>query len=228
MGENRDHFAGKRSWLSYLPEIYDGGEHSFLHRFLSVFQWLYEEMTQKISSMPHRLYPEYADREMLEWLAVWFGIENAELWNDAQLSYLLLNQNRLAEIRGTRAYMEEIVRLFSGETPYIVEYYQIFPYQTTPRRAELLELLYGSNPYEVSVILSGQTVQSQQETAVLHRLIEDAVPAGIECRLVVLQACIYLDQYSYIGINSHLAGYEQIRLDHGKLLPYRSVMNRDS
>ena len=229
MEESREEniLFGRNSWLSYLPEIYDTGEDSFLSRYLSVFQSLYEEMTQKISSLPHRLYPEYAERETLEWLAECFGLENTELWDDRQLAYLLLHQNRLSEVRGTRAYMEEMLRLFTREIPFIVEYYQILPYQTSSRRAELLEMLYGSNPYEVSVIIRQQAVRGQQETAILHRIIEASVPAGIECRLVVLQSCIYLDQYSYIGINSRLAGYEQVRLDNGKLLPYRSVMGGD-
>lgn len=227
MNREDNTLSERNTWLSYLPEIYDAGEDAFLSRYLSVFQSLYEEMTQEISSLPHYLYPEYAGREMLEWLARCFGMENIELWDDRQLAYLLLHQNRLAEIRGTRAYMEEMVCLFTGEMPFIVEYYQILPYQTDSRRTELLEMLYGSNPYEVRVLIREQAVRGQPETAVLHRMIEVAAPAGIECSLVILQSCIYLDQYSYLGINSRLAGYEEAQLDHGKLLPYCHVMGGD-
>lgn len=219
--------AGELPWICYLPEIYSQEEDSFLQRYLSVFQWLYGLMTQRIAETPHRLYPEHADREGMEWLAKWCGIEHAEVWDDAQLAYLLVNQNRLSGMRGTKAYMEELVALFTGHMPYIVEYYQTIPYQADIRKKGLLESLYGDSAYVVTVIVPEKAVQNQQSAAILHRLVETASPAGIECRLVILQSCIYLDHYSYIGVNSQLAGYGKFCIDDGGLLPYRSVMMSD-
>lgn len=227
--EERSHLTEKdslrgRAWISFLPEIYDAGENSFLSRYLKVFQCLYEKMSQKIDNMPHMLYPEHSDRKELEWLAEWFAIENIEIWDDAQLSYLLLNQRRLSGMRGTKAYMEELVKLFTGCTPYIIEHYQTLPYQTDIGKTAVLERLYGSSAYVVTMLLPKAAVQGQQKAAILRRIIKTAVPAGIECRLVILQSCIYLDQYSYIGLNSYLAGYSDVCLDDRGLLPYRAVI----
>ncbi len=216
------------SWISFLPEIYWEGEDSFLCRYLKVFQRLYEKMSQKIENMPHMLYPEHGDRRILEWLAEWFAIENIEIWDDRQLAYLLLNQNRLSGMRGTKAYMKELVRLFTGYTPYIIEYYQTLPYQTDIGKTGMLERLYGNNAYVVTMLLPKRAVQGQQKAAVLRRIIKAAAPAQIECRLVILQSCIYLGQYSYLGLNSYLAGYSDVRLDDRGLLPYRSVLARDA
>ncbi len=240
MGKKPLHTEKKVSgaeWISYLPEIYDtyplslkgsreeqkDGD-SFLRRYLGVFQQVYEEMTQRIDDMPHMLYPEHTGRDFLEWLAQWCGIENPEIWLDSQLRYLLLNQSRLSGIRGTRKYMEEMVRLYTGVVPYIVEYYQTAAYRTDIKKNRLLSRLYGSTPYEITVILKKQVIRSHQKMAVLHKIVEASAPAGIICRLIVLQPCIYLDKYSYIGVNSRLAGYGQIRLDDRGLFPYRSVM----
>lgn len=217
--------AAKR-WIEYLPEIYDGGEDAFLTRFLGVFQELYEEMTEKITNMPHALYPEHANHSMLIWLAGWFGIENRELWDDNRLRYLLLNQNKLSQMRGTRAYMEEMIRLYTGCSPYIVEYHQFIPYQESRQSKRNMERLYGDSPYGVTVLLPEQAVEGQQMIAALSHLMEAAAPAGVCCRLVILQSCIYLGQYSYIGVNSRLAGYEKLRLDDRSLRPYQSVLGR--
>ncbi|MDE5967414.1 MAG: hypothetical protein K2G89_11350, partial [Lachnospiraceae bacterium] len=187
---------------------------------------LYEEMTEKITNMPHALYPEHAEYFMLIWLAGWFGIENREMWDESRLRYLLLNQSRLSQMRGTRAYMEEMIRLYTGCSPYIVEYHQIIPYQESPESKRSMERLYGNSPYGVTVLLPEKAVEGHQMIAVLQHLIETAAPAGICCQLVILQSCIYLGQYSYIGVNSRLAGYAQLRLDDRSLLPYQSVIGR--
>ncbi len=216
----------KPSWLSYLPEIYDEGEDSFLGRYLSIFQELYGKMTRNIAGMPQKLYPQHADRDMMEWLAKALGMENVEIWEEAQLEYLLSNWYRLSKIRGTKAYMEELVKLFVGTVPYIVEYYQTIPYRTDVRASRLLSALYGDDPYIVTILLEENAIQGQQKAVILRRLVESAAPVGIECRLVFLAPCIYLDSYSYLGMNSVLAGYGSFRLDDSKLLPYRSMVGK--
>lgn len=212
------------SWDSYLPEVYRESEESFLCRFLKVFQSVYEDLTEQISTMPHRLYPQHADMDVLEWLAGWFDMENTGIWNREQLVYLLENRHRLIPIRGTKKYMEEMIRLFTGHMPFIVEYHALGRYKTDLKRAKQLELLYGDHAYAVTVVLPGQAVGNRKDIAVLHRIMEDAAPAFIECRLVVLQPYIFLDQYTYVGINSCLGGYQDLALNDSALTPYVSVV----
>lgn len=168
------------SWSSYLPEVYRESEESFLYRFLKIFQSVYEDLTKQISTMPHRLYPKHSDMEILEWLAGWFDMENAGIWNREQLIYLLENQSRLIPIRGTKKYMEEMIKLYTGHMPFIVEYYNLSRYKTDLKRAKQLELLYGDHEYAVTVVLLEQAVDNQKDIAILHRIMEDAAPAFIE------------------------------------------------
>lgn len=216
------------SWVSYLPEIYGRGEEkdSFLSRYLGIFQWMYYDMTQKILAMPHMLYPAHAETEFLEWMAEWFGLENINIWSKQQLIYLLENGRRLFGIRGTKQYLKEVIWLFTGYVPFIVEYYQTQKYKTDIKKQKRLERLYGENAYVVTIVLPQNAVLDRQRIAMLNRVIHSASPAYIECRLVVLESYIFLDRYAYIGINSRLGGYRNIRLDNSGLMPYISVIGK--
>jgi len=215
------------TWLSFLPEVYQEKGKPFLEKYLGIFQWLYYDMTQMISSVPHRLYPAHADRELLEWIAKWFAVENITIWNQKQLVYLIENAGRLSGIRGTKAYMQKLVFLYTGQNPYIIEYYQIDPYKTNLKKRKTLERLYGEHAYMVTVILPPGSITDRQKIAVLQRIICFAAPAYIECRLVVLESCMYLDGYSYIGLNSYLSGYQNVRLHNTRLAPYRSIIGKE-
>lgn len=219
-------FFQTESWLSLLPEVYTKqmSKDSFLFRYLSIFQWIYYDMSQKICETPHMLYPAFANRETLEWMAGWFDIDNRTVWNKKQLVYLLENGNWLCSIRGTKQYMEQIVWLFTGYVPFIVEYYQTECYKTDIKRAKLLEELYGENAYVITLILPENPECSRQEAAVLRKIIRSSAPADTECRLVVLEPYIFLDRYTYVGINSRLGGYKEASLNENSLTPYISVV----
>lgn len=219
-------FFRSESWVSFLPEIYAARlpEDSFFFRYLSIFQWIYYDMEERIRETPHMLYPQFASGEYLEWLAEWFDMENRTIWNREQLVYLLENANRLSSIRGTRQYMEEMIELFTGHRPFIVEYYQTEPYKLNIRKRKQLEDLYGDNAYVLTVILPQGAVAEQQERAMLGQIIHSCIPADMEYRLVILEPYIFLDRYTYIGINSRLGGYKNAALDGNGLVPYISVI----
>ena len=214
------------SWISFLPEIYakQAGEDSFLSRYLSIFQWIYYDWNRLISSIPHMLYPAYADSQLLEWMAGWFAMENVTVWSTEQLIYLIENGKRLFGIRGTKQYMEELVFLYTGSRPWIVEYYQTDCYKTDIRKTKILERLYGDNAYMVTVILLQGAVSNQQEISVLQKIIRSAIPAYMECRLIVLEPYIFLDRYTYIGINSCLGRYKSMQVDDHGFIPYVSMI----
>lgn len=215
-------FFQTEAWFSFLPEVYAKplGQNSFLFRYLSIFQWIYSDMSQRISETSHMLYPAFAGSEMLEWLASWSGMDNQTVWNREQMLYLLENGSRLYAIRGTKKYMEEMVRLYTGYVPYIVEHYQLAQYRADRKKALLLERLYGENAYVITIVLPQDTAGSRQQAAVLRKIIRSSAPADVECRLVILEAYIYLDRYTYVGINSRLGGYTDAVLDGNRLMPY--------
>lgn len=218
-------FIQSTPWTEFLPEIYRNQEEdSFLYRYLSIFQWIYYDMSQKIESLPHRLYPAFADMERLEWMADWIGLEHTMIWNREQLIFLLENGDRLFEIRGTKKYLTEMVRLYTGFEPYVVEYHQTEKYKTDIRKTQILEELYGENAYVVTVVLPEAAVTDYREHTILYRIIASAVPVYMECRLVILEPYIFLNRHCYMGINSSLGSHRDIRLDGNGLVPYVSMV----
>lgn len=221
-------FFPKRSWLGYLPEIYSADQESaaFLDSYLGIFQSFYEDMTEEIKQVPNKLCPEKTDFEILEWLADWFAVDNRRFWSEEQLRYLIANAARLYRIRGTRSYLEEIVRLHTGRDTYIVEYHQIAGKRELEKHSEKLKQLYSSNPYEFTVLIDDEDIISANRRSILEWIVDMAKPADMECKIVVLKPYIFLDQYSYIGINSVLGQYKPVKLDGLGTVPYSVLLDK--
>ncbi len=219
----------RRTWLSYLPEIYGEDEKSasFLGRYLGIFQSLYEDMTERIERIPERFTPDTRDEGVLRELADWLGIENRELWNTAQLRYLVKNAARLSGIRGTAAYVKELIRLATGKTAYIVEYCHISAFFDGGETEKRLKRLYASQPYEFALLFDGGGQSEAQELGLVGRIVEMGKPAYMECRIVALTPYIFLDRHSYLGINSVLGRYQTLCLDGKCAIPFSVIAGED-
>ncbi|MCI8484925.1 MAG: hypothetical protein HFH41_11390 [Lachnospiraceae bacterium] len=206
-------YAGTRSFLSYLPMIYQsGGREEFLGRFLGLFETVYQDLDEKIMNSARQLDPLAAQPEFLYWLAKWVGISNAHLWQEDRLRLLLEGIVKKNMVRGTREYMEHMIGTFTGERPYFLEYCEIEQYRGNERAYQSLKQSYAYGPYEVSVFVREQAVPSLREQYALKRMIEDIKPAHIRMHLIILRPGIYLGQNVYAGVNSVLTAYEQAKL----------------
>ena len=142
------------------------------------------------------------------------------------------------EVRGYEARMlaanpiqgllEMKVRYTDGKSAY---YYDITSRQPLGRLLEsrpitvgeicgLLRELYGGSPYMVTMILEGDALESNDAYKALLRIIDNAKPAWVEANLVVLTPYLFLDKYSYLGINSTLDRYRPLNLDGSSALPF--------
>lgn len=215
----------KHTWLSYLPEIYeeDPKSASFLERYLGIFQSLYEDMTERIEKIPGMLEPSVSEEHMLCELADWLGIEGKELWDRRQLLYLVRHAGTMNARRGTVAGLRELVRLYTGSNPYIVEYHQIRRYFDGDKRERLLRALYVAHCREFAVILNWKNGGDGRRTMGLKQVIDMAKPVHMESRIVVLKPYIFLDQHSYIGINSILGQYRPLQLDGLCTVPFSVI-----
>ena len=212
----------RQTWLSYLPEIYrESAEHdSFLGRYLGIFQTIYEEMTEQIAQIPRRLSAFYESDEALRELSEWLGIENGELWNQEQRRYLIRNAVRLSHIRGTAEYLRELICLATGKRVYVVEYCCLMPYFDGGETERRLKELYASNPYEFAVLVDGKEQAVQEELCLIGRIVEMAKPAYMECRIIAPPPYLFLGRHTYLGINSVLGRYRELRLDGTCAMPF--------
>ena len=213
-------YAGNRSFLSYLPTIYQtGGREDFLGRFLGMFEAVYQDLDERIADSTKQLDPMTAEPEFLRWLAKWVGISNAHLWQEKRLRLLLDGIVRKNLIRGTREYTEHMIRTFTGERPFILEYGDIEEYRGETNAYKCLTQSYAHGPYEVNVLVREQAVPSPREQQALKKMIEDMKPAHIRMNLIVLRPGIYLGQNVYVGVNSTLVAYERANLNGVAAIP---------
>lgn len=210
----------RNSWISFLPELYQKQEDSFLKRFLGIVQSMYEDMNRKIEDIPGLYDAENTPSHLLVWLSQWLSIPDPYLWKEEQLRYLVRNGSALARLRGTVVYLREILQLYTGRTPYIVEYWQWAYEELDSRRRNAMERLYGSDSFCVTLVLSGEGLQDSVSLAVVERLVEHCSPAHLDIRIEILQPCIFLGRHSYLGINSVLKDWSAARLDGQQFLPF--------
>ena len=215
----------KETWLSYLPEVYqtDPAGRSFTERFLGIFQSLYTDLDEEIRAVARYFDPDVVSREYLDWLADWLDVEDGYLWPEEKLRTLVRRGMELYRIRGSRRYVVEMVKLYTGQEPWVVEHSQVEPFLTDTGRAALLRELYGESPYMVTMILDRSALESNDAYKALLRIIDNAKPAWVEVNLVVLTPYLFLDQYSYLGINSTLDRYRPLNLDGSSALPFTQL-----
>lgn len=211
----------KKSWISYLPEIYQSKDEGlFLERFLAIFQTMYEELNQEIKEMPFRIDLDGTSKDFLEWMAKWLDIAECYIWSEEQLRTLLQNAVKLYKIRGTRKAVNEFVKIYcEGEAPYIVENFKVRNFEDRDNKNKL-ERLYEDNAYKFYVIVKEKYVHSIREYQTLSKIIEEVKPAHMELELIVLKPFIFLGQHSYLGINSVLGEYKNMLLDGTSMLEF--------
>lgn len=213
----------KETWLSYLPEVYqsDPSGKSFTERFLGIFQSLHDDLDADIREVSRLFDPDVAEGSYLEWLAGWLDVEDGYLWPEDKLRKLVKRAMELYRIRGTRRCVVEMVKLYTGLEPYVVEYSQIEPLLSDVGQRGRLLTLYGRDPSMVTLVLT--ELSSADAYRALSRIVSDVCPAWIQVNLVVLKPYLFLDQYTYLGMNSLLARYRGVSLDGTSALPFTSL-----
>ena len=219
LSDIRISFPGQ-SWIQYLPEIYqqEDSEGYFLQRYLGIFQTVYEDMNARILESANLFNLETTGREFLDWLAQWLAIDESYIWSEEQLRSLLLQGISLYKRRGTKQGIMDFVKLYTGEEPFLLENHQLQYFKDDGARMEMLQRLYGDNPYSFVVLVRGEVVHSPQEQRTLHRIIDKVKPAQTDFHLILLKPYLFLGGHSYVGINSVLEKYTDMVLDgHGAL-----------
>ncbi len=204
-----------KNWIEYLPEIYriQNESSEFLERYLMIFQNIYERMEIQIDNLDLLFNPDIADREFLEWLSSWISISDVYMWNNEQLRYLLKNAVRLYRNFGTKESISEMIKLYTGEAPVIIENCKLYNGITDEYSKNLYNNLYDSSPFVFTVLIRNECIKSDNQYETLMKIIQNVKPVHMEVNLVILQPVILLDGYSYMGINTELNELKTASLD---------------
>lgn len=205
----------KQTWLRFLPGVYQKDKESadFLERYLGIFQSVYEDLERTIRRDASCLEPMAAAPEFLQWLARWLDLGDTHMWPSEKLRKLVKNAVRLFELRGTRRGLAQMVALYTGEEPLIVEEWQTRDIYRPWERKPELERLYGREPNVFTLLIKETYLSSARDYQAIEQLVREAAPAYMEVKLVPLRPCILLGDYTYLGINSRLGQYRVLRLD---------------
>jgi phage tail-like protein len=115
------------SYLRYLPATYQEDETSreFLERFLSLFETFFSNIDETITTVTRYVDSKATPRAFLPWLSSWLAVVYDETWKEEKVRRLIERAPELYKKRGTRNGIAEIIELYTGEKPIIVENFQL-------------------------------------------------------------------------------------------------------
>ena len=206
----------RTAFIDYLPQVYRGADsvNSFLARFLSVFQSVYVDLEDDMDLAPVRFDPAAAPTEFLRWLAEGLAVSDSFLWSEEQLRELLRRVVRLYRWKGTRTALCEVVELYTGHRPWVVEQFEAANCALWQRERETLQLLYGEDGSSFTLLLPPGRYDADS-CAKLLKIIEQFKPIDAVCNLVILEDAIALGRHCYLGVNSRIGGSEALVLENG-------------
>lgn len=121
-------FYPRNSYLRYLPAIYqeDQASKEFLERFLSLFETFSFNIENEIDKIARYFDAKATPVEFLSWLGAWIATIFDETWSEGKKRQFLMRAIELYKMRGTREGIEEIVKIYTGSEPIIVESWQLY------------------------------------------------------------------------------------------------------
>jgi phage tail-like protein len=207
------------SYLRYLPAaVYQEDEASidFMERFLSLFETLLWDKEEEITEIARYFDVDATQGKFISWLATWVAAIFDESWQEEKRREFLRSAVELYKKRGTREGIEDLIEIYTGKKPIIVENLQLYEKDASGNftlRCEeneeikgTLEKLFGEpTPHSFCVLLKPGQEEIESQLKTIKRLIELEKPAHTNAGVVVLQPWIYLDMHTYLEINTYLS-----------------------
>jgi phage tail-like protein len=114
------------SYVQFLPAIYQREDEAsgFLERLLELLRTEISRIEESIDEMPRHFDTGFSRASALPWLAQWLGFELPQIANDNERRELLSRAVAIAERRGTVGALREMVEMYTGIRPDIVEAFE--------------------------------------------------------------------------------------------------------
>ncbi len=197
-------YFSRRTYIEYLPAFYqdDPKSRDILNRFLSIFQTFDETIEREILNTPYLIDPITAKPEFLEWLSLWMGISRDENWEIDKWRAFLKNAYEFYKKRGTREGIVEILSLYTGSKPILVE-----PFQLKQCKAELFELYSQEkkiDEFSFCVFLKPDEKIDEKRLKIIKKIVDTWKPAYTQAKVVQMRNMILLGTFVCLEINSYL------------------------
>ena len=154
------------SYLRYLPATFarrdrdDPTGSLFLERMLAMFERRFTGIETRYESVARQLDPFAASPEWLTFVAGWFDLYLDPTLSPERRALLLAEAHSLYASRGTPAGIIRYIEIVTGETPTIVEGFQLRPNAG---------MVLGSNGFVGCGVLGGLDEQTATSTAMLDQ-----------------------------------------------------------
>ncbi len=114
------------SYLRYLPRVYreKAAAHDFVERFLALFETFLQESESNIFALARYFDPRATPANFLPWLGSWLALATDESWKDEQKRELIKRGYALYKLKGTKAGLEQMIEIYTGERPMVLEHFQ--------------------------------------------------------------------------------------------------------
>ena len=110
-------YLNSKSWIDYLPEMYQNND--FLKRFLFGFQSTFLTQEEIINNINLLFKPE--NSQFVDWLSSWFGVHLSNVISDKSKRIMLYNIMELYRMRGTKKYFIRLIKILTDVDIKIVE-----------------------------------------------------------------------------------------------------------
>ncbi|HEX3028626.1 MAG TPA: phage tail protein [Clostridia bacterium] len=216
----------RKSYLRYLPAVYSENDISkdFVERYLSIFQSLFSDLEDQISSMAHNFDADAVSGDYLKWLSSWLAVNADESWSDDKRRKLVKKAFEIYSKRGTREGLEEIIEIYTGSKPFIVEKQQLEGVEEGTYLKKVLDMLFGDDQYTFHVLMNPGINSTKEERNGVRRIVASEKPAFTRAEVIFLRPWIHLDQHTYLGINTCLSKPD-LRVDAGSDMPHDTVLS---
>ena len=195
-----------------LPALYrnDQPDDAFLHRYLSIFSSLYNDLQDTVDHLSRYLDLDTAPAEALPLFASWLGLElDGNFLDEESLRALLKIAPQLIAAKGTRRAIELVTSLFVEEPVYLVE-------RNLLDRTQLStgSKLYGQTPYDFTLLIP--RTSDELLHARLRFLVDQFKPMRSRAHIVFLGDEGGLDAFSYLDLNARILQISTGSMDDGR------------
>ncbi len=209
----------------FLPEFYGASlmENNFTTKFLALFQSLIFDLQTNIEDISQNLDFDYVEGDNFQWLADCLFDELPFYREDGNFLEFVKSAFRLYQKKGTKSCMEEVLALYVGVKPVILENFQIQDALGKNPNSEILKL-YSDNEYVFYVLIESKYVATMESQEVVQALIEIFKPAQTVGKLVLLKEALVLGEHTYLGVNSQIVTNKNMVLTENATMPFDSTI----
>ncbi len=216
----------RQTIADYLPQFYKENPQSFdfLSRFLGVYQSFMGDLEEEIMGVSRYFDPQFVEGDFLKWLGEWVAVDRSSMWQEKQLRQLIQRSFSLYKLKGTKEGLMQILELYIGKRPVIIETYEVMNHYSKSTYEENYKLLYGNDQYVFFVLVDEENVPNQQVLLEIKRIVSLHKPAHTVAEVIVLKPLMTLGGHTYLGLNSNISNNLPLKLDGNTTIPFNTTI----